>query len=580
MSETGYPWTDDELLAWARAEVREPWERICRVAGRIAAGEDLSLAEAKVRIPLTPFTADYRALYYLMRDVGGLATWDPGNLFTIILDGQGRRILRAYLERVRDNNYVEIVSFDPDTPWVRETEAIIASGDLHPLREHLDDRVREETGAWVNWVKVANIHFFGVFRRFLTEWEAGEKTLASYLDAVTRAVRIIYEQRWIRFEPTPPLFATLEEWVTRILEFDPEKVPWSFLLGEEDGGKKRGRAGGESRVVFAVKGRDYLAAFQHDPGDPFHITCDPQATRAAEDLDLARVPGALARKTEAGRVLAVRAEPLANLVYEVLYRRYPGDREDVKTIVGRALEIVRRYPEHWSLHPLPFYLRGWARALGRFLGAPIDIRRLAVRDLAHVLVEGPLIFMGICNQRVFGVLEGDRLRLLVSVHSTDGAIRRVRLWDPDEFQDLLTGLGKDPEDAKARAIAVKHRIWERYEWVDLIVLVRTEMLAAAGRLISPDLWRSPWRLWRLPFRRRRVRKLAAKAGLIGYPDLLLREFRRWAEKRGRAGILWNATKAAFDQGPRPRGRLYWKGPLIAAAFALGLAGLAATLFLL
>ena len=555
------------LLQWASENVRQPWEQMVRAAAAVAAGEALPDDLQQVNLPLTPFQADYRVLYPLLRNFGGLLTWSPNNLFTIILDEREETILRAYLEVTRDHNFIEMIPVSVDEPFLVEALTILRSGDLYPLRRHLDEACRDRFKHRVNWVKVANIGFFGAFQENLAAFESSGD-LWDWTAGALRAVQKVYDRKWIRFAPEPPVFARLREMFNGIIQFDPSHIDPAALFGAAPLDRPAPR-----HTIVLLKDADRVTGLSLGGERPTEITLDPKITDQLAGVPFARLAKTCARITGVNRVIVLRFEPVANLLYEAFYHPMPYQREDSKIVLRRAMEIVRRFREQWHMHPLPFYLTDPIRLPAKWLGNPYDINYLATWFLPGMILDGERVFLGQHNVRTFVTLQEQRILAMYTLEIFDTGIRKVITHDPSQYADLFADVEPTPEAMKECAVQLGIRLWkEGHGFQNQVTITQKDFLATLGEVGSQQVWKSPLSLWRIVRPIRNLIRMAKQGALVTYPDLMFESLEKWVKQVGRVHIYSSLITVPFDRKrPRSRGLKYVRASLLAAGFVVTVA---------
>ena len=558
----------ERILKWATENVRKPWERVCEVAHELSEQRILSEEQAMVRVPLAPLvTIDWRAAYHFMRDVMGLLLWDPANLFSIILSEDGSKILRAYIEETRDNNFVSLTRLDPDEDWLKEALAMIQNGRLYELRWFLDEQATARGLPHVNWVKIAHIQFFYEFKKVIDAYEK-DKKIATFVREALFAVQNIYKNGWIMFSPEPPTFARLRQLITEILEVKTKdgRINLQGILGED----KDVEFG---PVAVALRGRGYTTSLLAKAKDgEIHIR--RVEVEGEENLPLDRLAKSLKAKTGAKFAAAMRMEPVANLLFASLYPSFPWDREEFKTVVRRALEIVRNYGDQVAIAPEPIFLRSWVRKTLKFLRFPYELSRLSSWYLPQVIVDGYQTFLGQNFTRAFAVLDGDKLVSLTTVEFWRGGIKKLKILEPADYQHIFDDLPETYAEVKDRIKRLHVELWEREGWVDLVLCVNKDLFKALAELSALGSLKNPFALPKFVKALKKVRSALLAGKLIAYPDRMFVELENWVKERGRIGIYRILVKLAFDSyRPKRRGLLYVRATAAAAVIVLAIIGL-------
>lgn len=547
----------ERILNFSHAHVAEPWRAMVAAAGKVAKGESLLSDEARLRMPMTPFTIDARVMYPLMRDFVGLLTWEPNNLFTIILEDDGQTVFRAYLELTNDNNFVEMSDIAPNDPVLGSAVEFIRNNRIDELRWLLDEACQKKFKRRVNWVKIAKLSFFAEFAK---AWEIWERTndLWAWVMAALSATKKVYDEKLLMFSQEPPVFARLRELMSGILQIDPNHFDPKKLFGPLPRQT-------DKPVVLAIHGRDYVVALKMGGQDPLHMSVDRDATREVEGLPVKQIARRLYKSLNAKQVIVLRTEPLANLFYEAVRPKLPWPREETKLVLMRAMELIRDFGKIWHMHPLPFYLKNWFRVPGRILGLPYDINNLAAWFIPTVLIDGVEIFLGQHNYRTFVLLDGDIPVLALTVELYNAGLRGLRTLDPAQFADIFAGRKHDYDAMREGIREVGLRMWEKgYGFQNMASVIRLSALKALGDLLSVRRFSYLYKLLGLFGPLRRVLREMKAGGLVVYPDRLIKELENWVKSVGRVRIYHTLLNMNFDRKPRTRGLLYIKETIIAA----------------
>ncbi len=213
-----------ELVEWARKNVKEEWYRLVDVFAELGEGEgndegaSLSPQRLKGTIPLTPIPADYRLLAHIFgRYLGdphrGLFGPDP-NLLTVILDPTGEEIIFCCAERAEAGRYVTIEELHEETALMGELEKLIADMEsgaipatLEPFTEVLSRRLDDDMLPGV--IKIANIGFFAELKRVFDQYEKDQR-LTVFSVGMLHALKRIFDCDLIRFVPDVGIFRFLD----------------------------------------------------------------------------------------------------------------------------------------------------------------------------------------------------------------------------------------------------------------------------------------------------------------------------------------------------------------------------------
>lgn len=197
---------EQEIMAWAAEAFKAPWVGLCEVFQRMNAGEELSSSEASVDPYFLPFPVDGRLLYHVMKNGGKKAILgDNGSMLTIVTNTRGNRIIWAAIEQEEDGAYTE---FHPlkdrlGKAWDKKGAEFIFDGDMKGAFGHFAEWIKSQPELEhidLGILKVANIQFFGAFKRAHEESDDGSKLALMGLK-MSEAVDEILEEGWVRFHP-------------------------------------------------------------------------------------------------------------------------------------------------------------------------------------------------------------------------------------------------------------------------------------------------------------------------------------------------------------------------------------------
>ena len=550
------PGSAEPVLAWASRALGRPWQRMAAVARRISAGEALSPAEATVAIPGTPFAADWRVIFPLLKDAMPLLAFEPADFCLLVLDAGRSKILRAFHSRARDNNFIELTEIEVKEEWAGEALAILHSDTSGRLRTFLDRFLQESSKRRVSWVLAADLRLFERLRQ--AEAEAGDRpAFADWLYPHYLALQAALGEGSIAAAPTPNLLARVFAFA-RIIHYRREA--------------SRAEAGpsAEFRSVLWIRGAHYTAGFHlaAPAGEPLTVPAETGAALAAVPFSgLAR---AGARAAAADFSFALNADLGLNLLYEVLNRPTPLETHDSKIILEKVFQLVRRFRDQWDVHPRPLPLQTAARLPAWLFGLPYDIRNLASWFFPGLLVDGARYLLGETYQVGLYALAQGRLAAITILKIRRNAIEGVESLPVAEYAEVFASEPQTAAAVREAVIQLRQRIWDRWGWVDYSVAYRRELGAELGRLFKTG---APFSLGKLLWQSselRRIRKILAQGGLIVYPGAMFEEAGRWS-RRQPAGERLKMLKIAFEMGKQTRGLLYIRETIIGLIVLLGLA---------
>ncbi len=204
-----------EMKAWGAESFKGPWLDLCEVFSRLHNGEELTKEEVKIDPYFLPFDIDARVLFKIMKAGGKKAILgDNGSMLTIITNTVGDEIIWAAIELEEDGAYTE---FHPladklGQDWDKKGAEMIYNADMEGAFDHFSSWVKEQSGMShieLGILKVANIQFFGAFKRAYEESDNGAKVLLMGIKMV-EAVSEIMEEGWVKFYPDINLKKLLE----------------------------------------------------------------------------------------------------------------------------------------------------------------------------------------------------------------------------------------------------------------------------------------------------------------------------------------------------------------------------------
>ncbi|MEW5944626.1 MAG: hypothetical protein AB1742_00350 [bacterium] len=197
---------EKEIMAWGSKAFKEPWLNMCAVFRRLHLGEKLSREQAGVDPFFLPVKVDGRLAYRLLKSGGKKAILgDNGSMLTVITNTRGNRIIWASLELEEDGAYTEFheLSDRLGSAWDAKGAELIFDDLLADAFEHFRDWVKTQDDLQhvdLGILKVANVQFFGAFKKAWEESDEGRKVLLMTMK-LSDAIGEILEEGWIRFHP-------------------------------------------------------------------------------------------------------------------------------------------------------------------------------------------------------------------------------------------------------------------------------------------------------------------------------------------------------------------------------------------
>ena len=200
--------TEEEknIMSWASEAFKEPWLSLTDKFQKINAGEKLSRADALVDPYFVPFKIDARLIHRILKSGGKRAILgDNGSMLTIVTNTRGNRIIWAAIEMEEDGVYTE---FHPlkdrlDREWDAKGAELLYDNLMAEAFDHFKAWIKSEDDLQhidLGILKVANINFFGAFKKAYEESNEGKK-LGLLSINFTSAVHEILDEGWVRFYP-------------------------------------------------------------------------------------------------------------------------------------------------------------------------------------------------------------------------------------------------------------------------------------------------------------------------------------------------------------------------------------------
>lgn len=454
----------EELLAWASTEFRESWERFCAVAHRLTLGAELTPEEARVRILFTPLSMDYGAVFPLAGALARTILFQPARLGTVVHDGTGR-VIRAYHEDAREGHYVAMKPLEMP-------EVVPLDGPK--LLELANERAAAQGLPRLDWVKIADLRFFELFRDAGYDWRK-----------LFHAARTAIENGWIRFHPVPPAFRAMFRWMRRMRHVDLNHIRLPEVPIPE--------------TAIAVRGQDFTTVLH-------------SARIAVRFPHEGRFEGLARRVVEAGiapQAVSVRAEPVLRLVREWLHRE-KWDWYFAPAHLREAGRFAKRLGDWWDVAPRPTGLSRFTVWLARWIFLPLDVDFLLRRGVASVLREA----IRPAGESRFGLVVEERNQALAAIEFRfrDGAVEEIHTHPAERFDNSVEPATAFGYNARFPVVAVHLatvREWLRFgeaPWRERFRIASKSPVTLYPESLARKIpRRRRWWIWqalRLPFVRR------------------------------------------------------------------------------
>lgn len=225
---------EQEIMAWGAEAFKAPWLDICEVFQKMHSGEKLSRDEAMIDPYFLPFDIDGRVMYHAVKTGGKAVLGDNPSMLTIITNTRGNAIIWSAIESAEDGVYTE---FHPlkeriNMEWATKGAEMLFDDDMQGAFDHFAAWIKSEDDLShidLGILKVANIQFFGAFKKAYEDSDDGAK-LGLMMIKMVDAVNEIMEEGWVRFCPDINLKKLLDLFAPALNILDPvNKVLQSAL---------------------------------------------------------------------------------------------------------------------------------------------------------------------------------------------------------------------------------------------------------------------------------------------------------------------------------------------------------------
>ncbi len=206
---------EQEIMAWGAESFKAPWVELTNVFQRLHRGEELTREEALVDPYFLPFDINGKILYKIMQSGAKKAILgENGSMISIITNTVGDKIIWAAVELEEDGAYTEYhqLSSRLGGEWDKKGAELLYDNDMQGAFDHFAAWIKTQPDIAhidLGILKVANVQFFGAFKRAYQEADDGSKILLMGVK-MADAVNEIMEEGWIRFYPDINLKKLLE----------------------------------------------------------------------------------------------------------------------------------------------------------------------------------------------------------------------------------------------------------------------------------------------------------------------------------------------------------------------------------
>jgi hypothetical protein len=197
---------EKEIMAWGAEAIKAPWVDMTDIWSRLHAGEELSKEEIMLDPYFLPFDINARALYKIMKAGGKQAILgDNGSMLSVITNTFGDEIIWLAIELEEGGVYTEfhLLKDRIDQEMVKKGAEYLYNNDMEGAFNHFADWIKGQPDIGhidLGILKVANVQFFGAFKRAYEESDDGAKILLMGVK-MAEAVNEIMQEGWVRFQP-------------------------------------------------------------------------------------------------------------------------------------------------------------------------------------------------------------------------------------------------------------------------------------------------------------------------------------------------------------------------------------------
>lgn len=228
---------EKEIMAWGAESFKGPWLDLCEVFQKIHSGEKLTREDALVDPFFVPFDIDARVLYHALQKGGKTAILgDNGSMLTVITNTAGDEIIWSAIEMEEDGVYTEFYPLSGllGQDWDKRGAELLYENNMEGAFDHFASWIKdrpETAHIDLGILKVANVQFFGAFKRAWEESDDGAKLLLMGVK-MADAVNEIMENEWIRFQPDINLKKILQALAPVLNTLGPVNAGLQSILGK------------------------------------------------------------------------------------------------------------------------------------------------------------------------------------------------------------------------------------------------------------------------------------------------------------------------------------------------------------
>ena len=520
----------------------QPWEGIASISRKLERKEPLGPEDREITFPFTVLTAPAReAALLLKKTLPGLLGPELDHL--VLLRTGPDLLPPAFLFRHQDGFLVSIERLELPPDKLAEFLSLSQKKNLPQISSQIKSDLK------LGWVVVINPEFFLLLEKAAQDFNAS-RSLTHYQIDLLSVFKKAAEAKLLEFFPSPPLFARVEEFLTRIIDFDPQAL------------KDIVPPSPEGSYCLGLTDPEFTLAFHLNPENPSRVavSLDPQAGGSLS-------PSAAARRLRiaSGSRVAIcfELESIQDLLGELVSHHLPWQKEEILFPLRKIIQTIQEYGRKWSIDPVPLPLKSYLRGLVRFFRLPYDISNLDDEFLPGTILEGISLGVGGHSQHAVILLEKKEVKGVLVLELFRSGVRRIKFLSGKEIPPP-----RDPDRIEWLKEA-KYTLWNQAGWMNYAVAIDLSLLrelnqALTGKEFS-SLSKSPWLFFRLA----RLARKFKQDEFIFYPNLMLDTMGKFIQKEGVLSIGYRLLQAAFKRDhPRPRGLLYVRETVIAGLVVL------------
>ena len=226
---------EQDIMAWGSEAFKTPWVELCDVFAKLSKGEKLSRDEVMVDPFFVPFDINAQVIYRALKAGGKKAILgDNGSMLTVITNTRGNSIIWASLELEEDGAYTEFhpLSDKLGKTWDKKGAEMLFDDDMEGAFNYFRDWIKKQKGLEhidLGILKVANVQFFGAFKRAHEQSEDGGK-IGLMAVKMADAVREIMDEGWLRLYPDINLKKLLQLIAPALNALDPVNTSLQKML--------------------------------------------------------------------------------------------------------------------------------------------------------------------------------------------------------------------------------------------------------------------------------------------------------------------------------------------------------------